>query len=90
MRQHEAVAQLAHVGVVVDDHVAGDGVLREPGRDLLRPASTSDVARVVSSTRPANPTASSISCSSATVLPCRQVDETTTSASPLVTISFRT
>jgi len=35
MGQDELGAELSHVDVIVDDHIATHGVLREPGRDLL-------------------------------------------------------
>ena len=45
MRLNEVGAQLAHVRVIVDDHVAADGMFREPGGDLVSPAGARDVAR---------------------------------------------
>ena len=45
MRQNEMGDQPAHVGVVVDDHVAADSVLREPGGDFVRPATASHAGR---------------------------------------------
>jgi len=35
MRLNEVRAELAHVDVIVDDHIAAHGMLREPGGDLL-------------------------------------------------------
>ena len=90
MRQDELGAELSHVDVIVDDHIATHGTLREPGPDLLSAPGAGSAGRVLSTTRPVNSSASSITCSSATVLPCRQVDETTTSARALATISFNT
>lgn len=38
MRLNEVRADLAHVSVIIDDDVATDGMLGEPGGDLVRPA----------------------------------------------------
>jgi len=45
MRLNEMVAQLAHIEVVVDDHEAAHGVLREPGCDLLSPVGAGRAGR---------------------------------------------
>ena len=90
MRLDEMAAQIAHVAMIVDDHVAAHGVLREPGCDLLAPVGAGRAGRGLVQNAPVNPAVSRTSCSSATVLPCRQVDETTTSAKPRATISFNT
>src|SRR4030095_3312372 len=45
MRLDEMGAELAHVGVVVDDHVAGDGMPSEAGGDLVSPARSRQTGR---------------------------------------------
>src|SRR5438309_91890 len=45
MRLHEMILQLAHVDVIVDDHVAAHVMLGEPGRDLLSSAGAGRAGR---------------------------------------------
>ena len=90
MRQNEMRAQLAHDDVIVDDHVAARGMLGKPGGDLLSPVGAERADRGLVDDAAGEPPPSRISCSAAMVLPYRQVDETTTSAPPRVTISFNT
>src|SRR5438046_640854 len=82
----ELVAMLAHSfdSEDVDGCSASQAAISSPRSAPRVPVG------VVSSTQPVNPCDSKRSCSSAAVLPYRQVDEMTTSAPPRATISFST
>ena len=51
----EMAAELAHVDVIVDDHITAHGMLGEPGGDLLSPVGAGRPLGVLSRTQPVNP-----------------------------------